>query len=159
MSTSPWSRPDHHDPYASPQPSYGPGPQQAANDEPVGYVDAQGNIARGPATPGPGPQPYPQHHPPYAGQFGVPMMPKHPNAVMVLVLGIVGFVAFPIVAPVAWVMGHQARSQMRAQPGRWADGSEVTIGWILGILATIGWTLLLLVYVVLVVVAVAVSSS
>ena len=79
-----------------------------------------------------------QPPPPYGGPgYGyVPQPPKHPQAVTVLVLGILGIVVCGVCGPFAWSMGNRAEREMAAYPGRWSGSTEVTIGKILGIVAT-----------------------
>jgi uncharacterized membrane protein YjgN (DUF898 family) len=84
-----------------------------------------------------------QQPPPYGGQGGpgygygyAPEPPKHPQAVTVLVLGILGIVVCGLCGPFAWSMGTKAEREMAAAPGRWSGSTEITIGKILGIVST-----------------------
>jgi uncharacterized membrane protein YjgN (DUF898 family) len=79
-----------------------------------------------------------QPPPPYGapGYPYAPPPPKHPQAVTVLVLGILGVVVCGLCGPFAWTMGNRVEREMAATPGRWSGSTEVTIGKILGIVAT-----------------------
>lgn len=79
-----------------------------------------------------------QPPPPYGapGYGYVPPPPKHPQAVTVLVLGILGIVVCGLVGPFAWSMGNRVEREMAAAPGRWSGSTEVTVGKVLGIVAT-----------------------
>jgi uncharacterized membrane protein YjgN (DUF898 family) len=79
----------------------------------------------------------PPGQPGYPGYPGwQPEPPKHPQAVTVLVLGILGIVVCGLCGPFAWSMGAKAEREMRASPGRWSGGTELTVGKILGIVST-----------------------
>jgi uncharacterized membrane protein YjgN (DUF898 family) len=56
--------------------------------------------------------------------------------VTVLVLGILAIVVCGLCGPFAWSMGSRAEREMAAAPGRWSGSTEITIGKILGIVAT-----------------------
>ncbi|MCE9634744.1 MAG: DUF4190 domain-containing protein [Planctomycetes bacterium] len=56
------------------------------------------------------------------------------DCTIVLVLGIVSVVAVPLLGPVAWILGHRARSRARAE-GR-QPPTNATVGWVLGIVGT-----------------------
>jgi uncharacterized membrane protein YjgN (DUF898 family) len=79
-----------------------------------------------------------QPPPPYGapGYPYAPPPPKHPQAVTVLVLGILGIVVCGLCGPFAWSMGNKAEREMAAYPGRWSGSTEITIGKILGIVST-----------------------
>lgn len=68
-------------------------------------------------------------------------LPEHPNAVPALVLGILGLF-FGVTAPVAWVMGAVGRNQTRQFPDRYRPSGMLTAGMVLGIIVTVGWMLL-----------------
>jgi uncharacterized membrane protein YjgN (DUF898 family) len=78
----------------------------------------------------------PPGHPGYPGYPGYPPPPKHPQAVTVLVLGILGIVVCGLCGPFAWVMGNRVEREIAASQGRWSGGTEVTVGKVLGIVAT-----------------------
>lgn len=109
--------------------------------------DEQG---RTPPPPPPAPQ-YPQY-PPYAPYPPYPAyaLPDHPKATSALVVGIVAvagaftFVLPVLAAPVAWVLGAQARREIRNAPQRWGGDSKATAGMVLGIIGTVLLVLLVL---------------
>ena len=80
-----------------------------------------------------------QPPPPYGGPgYGyVPPPPKHPQAVTVLVLGILSLVVCGLIGPFAWSMGSRVVGEIQASGGRWGGDTEATIGRILGIVATV----------------------
>lgn len=65
------------------------------------------------------------------------MAPKHPDTTSVLVLGILGLVLCQFLGPFAWIKGNKALAEIRSNPGRWSGESEVNIGRILGIVASV----------------------
>jgi hypothetical protein len=92
--------------------------------------------------------------------FPVYAVPDLPKATTALVLGIVAIAgAFlcvvPILAaPVAWVLGAQARKQIRSAPQQWGGEGRATAGMVLGIIGTVLLVLGLIAVTILVVVAV-----
>lgn len=66
-----------------------------------------------------------------------PLPPDHPQALTVLVLGILGVSMVPFTAPVAWYLGNQALREIDAQPGRYGRRDWVNVGRILGIVGTL----------------------
>lgn len=97
----------------------------------------------------PAPTPF---HDPVGYDYGyarpVASLPEHPNAVLSLVLGLVGLFVMPVLlSPIAWVLAARGRSQVAANPGRWATGGSMTAGLVLGILGTVMWGLVLLAWV------------
>jgi hypothetical protein len=81
-------------------------------------------------------QPPPGYGPPPGYPAYPPAQPKHPQAVTVLVLGILGIVVCGLCGPFAWSMGNRVEREIAASGGRWGGSTEVTIGKILGIVAT-----------------------
>jgi uncharacterized membrane protein YjgN (DUF898 family) len=73
--------------------------------------------------------------PPY-GDYR-PAAPKHPQAVTVLVLGILSLVLCGLIGPFAWSMGSRVVREIEGSGGRWSGDTEATIGRILGIVATV----------------------
>lgn len=52
-------------------------------------------------------------------------------------LGVLGLAVAPVVLSVpAWVMGARARRDLRADPGL-EGATEITVGWVLGIVGTL----------------------
>ena len=114
------------------------------------------------------PQPYP--YPQASGQPGMPqfptyVMPDHPKATTAFVVGIIAvagtFLCFlPVLAsPVAWVLGAQARREIRQAPQRWGGESKATAGMVLGIIGTVLLVLAIVVITLLVVIAVNDSTA
>jgi uncharacterized membrane protein YjgN (DUF898 family) len=89
--------------------------------------DAPGLPPKTPPTPPP-----PGYGPPQPGWAP----PKHPQAVTVLVLGILGVTLCGLTAPFAWVMGNRALAEIDAQPGRYGGRSEANAGRVLGIVGS-----------------------
>lgn len=82
----------------------------------------------------PGEPPY-GNYPPQYGQvrYGPP---DHPQATLVLVLGIVGITVCSVVAPVAWVMGGRVVAEIDASNGQIGGRANANAGRILGIVGT-----------------------
>ena len=82
-----------------------------------------------------------------------------------LIFGIVAvagafFCVLPIlVSPVAWVLGAQARREIRSAPQQWGGEGRATAGMVLGIVGTVLLVLGLLAIALFVIVAVSSSSS
>lgn len=92
-------------------------------------------------TPPPPPPPPPGHQPqwntPPGGAYQQTTR-EHPSGTTVLVLGILGLVLCGVLAPVAWIKGNTAKSEMDAQPNiTWTNRGSVTTGRILGIIGTV----------------------
>lgn len=104
-----------------------PAPTQTGYPEPSGYA----GYGQGLAT----------QQQPYG--YGYPVAPDHPNATLVLVLGLIGMFVFPLTAPFAWVLGSRARAEMAAFPGRWGSSGTLTVGWVLGIITSVIWLLII----------------
>lgn len=164
--SDPFASPAPSDPYASPTPYTAPGGyspsaystsptsyQSAAPVEPTyNAYEAGGYAQYGQQTP------YVQPgYPP-----GYPMvLPDHPQATMVLVLGIVGFVVSGLTAPFAWYFGSKARKEIQANPGVYKDSGMLTVGWVLGIIGTCGLilaALLIILYFVFIIVMIAATT-
>jgi hypothetical protein len=134
----------------------------------------EGQPGDAPPPPPPGPQfnpqsAYPVGEPgapspygPAPQQFPVYVLPDHPKATSALVVGIVALAGtflcgLPILAsPVAWVLGAQARREIRNAPQHWGGESKATAGMVLGIIGTA--LLLLAVVLIVVIVLIAVSD-
>jgi hypothetical protein len=133
-------------------------PDQGYPQQPLPYGDGQDTSASGY---GGGPyetNPYQAapYHPGVSGYapYGTPVE-THPQAVVALILGIVGLVACPIVGPGAVYLGHKARKEIDAEPHRYTGRGMATTGFVLGIVGT----LFLVVSVVLLTVLGIASSS
>ncbi len=78
--------------------------------------------------------------PEYGGGYSYNYRPagaEHPNAIPALVLGIVGLVLFPLVAPLAWHLAAKGQREAALDPDRWRSGGMLTAGKILGIIGTV----------------------
>ena len=89
---------------------------------------------------------------PQPGEGGAPPPPAEPaplaeprTAVAVFVLGLLG-VLFPCLplGAIAWILGHSARESVRA--GRAAPSGLLTAGWVMGIVGTVIFIVLLVGY-------------
>lgn len=70
------------------------------------------------------------------------------KAVVSLVLGILGIVLCPVLAPIAWAIGHTAEQHIDASAGRLGGRGLATAGRVTGIIGTV----LLILYVLFVIV-------
>jgi len=108
--------------------------------------------------------PYPQHpvyQAAYQAPYQAPGFPGHPadlpKATTAMVVGIVAlagavFCVLPILAaPVAWILGAQARGQIRRAPQQWSGEGKATAGMVLGIVGTVLLVLGLLALVIVIV--------
>ena len=86
--------------------------------------------------------------PQHPGAYG-PVLPDHPQATTVLILGLLGAVACAVLAPVAWVMGNRVVKEIDASGGTIGGRSTANVGRILGII----WTVLMIVGLVVLVLA------
>lgn len=106
-------------------------------------------------------QPYPQA-PGHPGMPQVPtyVLPDHPKATSALVVGLIAVAgtfmcALPVLAsPVAWVLGAQARNEIRRAPQQWGGESKATAGMVLGIIGTVLLVLIIIVITLIVVIAI-----
>ena len=132
-------------PQVVPQPTpYRPAPAQAFA-EPSGPVDAIGaqNIYQAyptaPSAPAPQ-QAWPAViHDPVSYDYGYStpaQLSEHPNAVLSLVLGIIGVFFFQLLGPVAWYLAAKGKREMATFPGRWRPSGSLTAGLVLGIIGT-----------------------
>ena len=125
-------QPDPNNPYGQP-PAYGQQPPSYGQSDPYGQPSyGQQNPYGGQA---------------YPGGYGAPQE-RHPQAVTVLVLGILGLVCCGVLAPIAWVMGSNTVKDIDANPGRYEGRDMANAGKIIGIVGT-ALLVLSLVFVVL----------
>ena len=89
-------------------------------------------------------QPPPPSQPPYGNyppnQYGAPYgigAPDHPQATLVLVLGIVSVVVCGLVGPFAWVIGNRVIREIDASGGQLGGRSNANAGRIIGMVITI----------------------
>ncbi|MBO9522887.1 MAG: DUF4190 domain-containing protein [Nocardioidaceae bacterium] len=105
-------------------------------------------------------QAYPQGYPAMPYSYAGYAVPDHPQATAAMVWGIVSLVGgvscgLPILAsPVAWILGHKARKEIRREPQRYGGESKATAGMVMGIIGTVLLVLALVLIVVVVVIAV-----
>ena len=85
------------------------------------------------------------NYPPYGGvPYGSLAPPDHPQAMLVLILGIVGLVACPAAAPFAWVLGSRVIGEIDGSVGQVGGRSTANAGRICGIIGTAIIALILL---------------
>jgi hypothetical protein len=75
--------------------------------------------------------------------YGVPAT-QHPQAVLAMILGIVGVAACSLVGIAGLVLGNKARKEIDAEPGRYSGRGMATAGFVLGIVSvcfTVLWVL------------------
>jgi hypothetical protein len=92
-----------------------------------------------PPTPPPGQPPYGDYPP---NQYGQPPLggyapPDHPQALLVLILGILGLVMCQFISPVAWVMGNRVVQEIDASGGQLGGRGAANAGRICGIVGTV----------------------
>lgn len=122
----------------TPPPSGGDPPQPGAGWQP-GWQESWQPTTGGPGAPtgqSYGPPPQVPYGAPQPAGYG-PVLPDHPQATTVLVLGIVGVVVCGFVAPVAWVMGNRVVREIDASNGTLGGRSTANVGRILGIVWTV----------------------
>ena len=140
MSSTPPTPPgDPNDPWNQPPPPYG---QPQYGQPPPGYGQPQYGQA--------------QYGQPQYGNLG-PGQIEHPQGTTILVMGILGIVFCPILAPVAWVMGNTALREIDAQPGRFSNRGVVQAGRLCGMIYSI--VLVLMVVAAFVLIALAGMSA
>jgi small-conductance mechanosensitive channel len=79
----------------------------------------------------------PAGHGPPASQPWWPPPPEHPQATTAVVLGIIGVVVLPLVAPFAWAIGAKAVREIDASRGALGGRQNAQIGYVLGIVGTV----------------------
>jgi len=89
--------------------------------------------------------PPPPEQPPYGNpppnQYGAAppygfVVPEHPQATTVLILGILGLVLCQAISPFAWVMGNRVVAEIDASNGQLGGRSQANAGRICGIVGT-----------------------
>ncbi len=111
--------------------------------------------------PPPGQPPYGNYPPnPYGGPPHA-FAPDHPQATLVLILGIVSVAVCGFVAPFAWVIGNRALREIDASNGQLGGRSQVQVGRIIGMVYTllVGAALVIGVLALIIVLIGAASSS
>jgi hypothetical protein len=109
-----------------------------------------------------GQQPFPTYGQPEANPYGQPPNPygqppgtgypgavarsydgyapptgDHPQGILILVLGIAGFLVAGIISPAAWILGSRALREIRAAGSHPANEQLIVVGRILGIVGTV----------------------
>jgi len=144
--------------YSQPTPA-DQGPYAAGFSSAHGQQVSQPQYAQYQPYPSPAPTPL---HDPVAYDYGyarsAQMATDHPNAVISLILGLVGFFFFPILCPVGWALAARGRREVAQYPGRWNPGGTLTAGWIVSMLATLLWGLLVVMIVGIIVIGVAAAQ-
>lgn len=151
------------EPYQTPQPSGQPSPWATGSGfgtppAPADDLDLlAGSSYQNYSQPAPDPEPQGLAVPQFPGAtqyvpsgmqagvvspyYGLTQAPEHPNAGTVLGLGIASlamlFFGFPITGPFAWYLGSKARREMRQNPGRYRESTNLTAGWVMGIVTSI----------------------
>jgi hypothetical protein len=140
--TSPYA-PSSDSPYGSPYPNMPPyGAEQpyasSYRDSPYEVNPYQPTF--GSASP---------YQPDYgsSGSYGVPAV-QHPQAIIAMVLGILGLAVCPLIGIAAIVLGNKARKEIDAAPGQFTGRGMATAGFVLGIIS-VAFTVLLLLLVIL----------
>ncbi len=87
-------------------------------------------------------QPTGQYPPGQYGYQPVYAAPKHPQATLAMVLGIIGLTSLmcyitAVVAPFAWWIGAKAQKEIDANPGQYDGRGEAQAGKIMGIIGTV----------------------
>ncbi len=94
-----------------------------------------------------GPSPYPsgaaEPYPYAASPYGYTAT-IHPQAVVALVLGVIGLVVCNPAGVAGLLVGRKARKEILAEPQRYSGLGLATAGWILGIVCTVLTVLLVL---------------
>lgn len=112
----------------------------------------------GPVYPG-APTPYPPPYPTgYAAGYPV-AAPDHPQAVWAMVLGILGLVCCGAAAPFAIWLGRKSMNEIDASGGQLGGRGQAQAGFIMGIVGTALWVLVVLFYGTLFVLGVLASSN
>lgn len=62
---------------------------------------------------------------------------KHRNSTAVFILGLLGMLLCFVLAPIAWIMGSNARGEIQRSQGRLESDGLLTAGWIMGIIGTV----------------------
>lgn len=121
--------------------------------QPQGY----GQQAYAPPQPYAQPQPYGSPQPyaqPYGGYYQP--RPEHPQSQTVMILGLVSL-AVGLTGPIAWYMGSKIKKEIRQ--GAPYDFGNGNIGYIIGIITSVGMGLFVLFYVLLFLWVFAMSSG
>ncbi len=122
------------DPEPTPGPGQPPGqgwqPQWQPQYPPPGQYPPGQYSPPGQYPPGPPRYGYPPPPP-------APGRPDHPQAVVALVLGLLGVVTCQLLAPLAWIIGRKVTGEIDASGGAWGGRSNAQTGMWLGIVGSV----------------------
>jgi hypothetical protein len=128
----------------TPPPPYGEQPPEQPGQQPgQPYQSPYGQ----PAPPYGQPVPYGQPNP--YGQQPYGAVQDHPQATLILILGILGLVVCGVLAPFAWVMGNRVVREIDASNGAIGGRSMANAGRICGIVGSVLIILGLVLFVVI----------
>ena len=113
----------------TPPPPYGEQPQDQPG-QPYGQPYQSGQ-------PVPYGQPSPYGQPNAYGQQPYGATQDHPQATLILILGILGLVVCGLIAPFAWVMGNRVVAEIDASNGTLGGRSSANAGRICGMIGSI----------------------
>ncbi len=80
-------------------------------------------------------EPFNQYQPPQYGVYGPPR--DHPQATIILVLGVLSLVVCQLIGPVAWVMGKRALDEIDRSGGAIGGRGQIQAGYICGIISSV----------------------
>ena len=108
-------------------------------------------------------QQQPADQPPYYQQpyYQQPYAPPqdHPQATLVLILGILSIVICSLIGPFAWVLGMRAVREIDASGGTLSGRTQAQVGYIMGMIVTILLIIGIAVLAVALIIAVASSTT
>jgi len=108
-------------------------------------------------------QQQPADQPPYYQQpyYQQPYAPPqdHPQATLVLILGILSIVICSLIGPFAWVLGKRAVREIDASGGTLSGRTQAQVGYIMGMIVTILLIIGIAVLAVALIIAVASSTT
>lgn len=131
-----------------PSSAYQPGEPASSTDDPTlgGHPTQPLRVPETRAMPAASPPPAGYPPPVYPGYHPGP--PNHSGATVALIMGIVGLVAIPFLAPVAWMLGNNALREIdAAPPGAYGNRDHAKGGRILGMVGTALLALIALLFV------------
>jgi len=83
----------------------------------------------------------------------------HPQATLVLILGILSIVICSLIGPFAWVLGKRAVREIDASGGTLGGRTQAQVGYIMGMIVTILMIIGVVVAAVIIIAAVASSNT
>lgn len=100
---------------------------------------------------------YPQQQPYYPQPYGP--VQDHPQATLVLILGILSIVICSLIGPFAWAIGKRAVREIDASGGTLGGRTQAQVGYIMGMIVTILMIIGVVAVGVILVIALASSST